>query len=523
MKFIKKRTMTIITMTISATFLAISAFASTYDVVIKNGRVIDPETGLDAIRNIGISGDKIQIVSTEKMSGTKVIDATGLVVSPGFIDMHAHGQDILSGRVQAFDGVTTALDLEAGMLPVSDYYDTNAREGRPINYGASVNWGNARIATMLNVKPVADLDWFMAAFGKKKWQANIATPKQLEKIRSMVEEGLDQGGLGVGILLGYAPGTGYKEFFEMNKLAASRGVPTFTHARYLSMLEPRSSFQGMSEVIAAGAGTGAHTHIVHLNSISLRDIPAIAEMISTARKQGLKVTTEAYPYGAGSTGIGAAMFKEEGWQERAGGISAENFVVDGKRLTEEEFDYYQSEKPNATTIVHFLEEDSAVDMGFLEQSLLIPGGVIASDGVDWKINDVPIAQDIWPLPENALSHPRAAGTYSKFINTFVKERSQISLLDAIERMSYGPAKILEDSVPQMKFKGRIQPGADADIVVFDLAKTKDKATYIKPAQLSEGFEYVLVNGVLLIEDGELDLNVMPGKPIRNPIKLALEN
>ena len=192
---------------------------------------------------------------------------------------------------------------------------------------------------------------------KKNWQADIATPKQLEKIRSMVEQGLDQGGLGVGILLGYAPGTGYKEFFEMNKLAASHGVPTFTHARYLSMLEPRSSFQGMNEVIAAGAGTGAHTHIVHLNSISLRDIPAIGEMISTAKKQGLRVTTEAYPYGAGATGIGAAMFREEGWQERTGGITAANFDVDGKRLTEEELDYYKSEKPNATTVVHFLEEE----------------------------------------------------------------------------------------------------------------------------------------------------------------------
>lgn len=511
-----------IVMALSVSAVAFSAMASNYDVVIENGRVIDPETGLDDIRNIGISGDKIQMVSSEPLMGTKVIDASGLVVSPGFIDMHAHGQDILAGRVQAFDGVTTALELEAGMLPVSDYYDSTAKEGRPINYGASVNWGNARIATMLDVEPEADIDWFIAAFGKKNWQTDIATPEQLEKIKAMVSEGLDQGGLGVGILIGYAPGTGYKEYFEMNKLAASRGVPTFTHARYLSMIEPRSSFQGMNEVIAAAAGTGAHTHIVHLNSISLRDIPAIGGMISTARESGLRVTTEAYPYGAGATGIGAAMFRGERWQERTGGITAGSFDVDGKRLTEEELDYYKAEKPNATTVVHFLEEDNVEDMQFLEQSLLFQDGVIASDGGDWRIDDVPLPQDLWPLPEDAWTHPRSAGTYAKFISTFVRERKQISLLEAIERVSFGPAKILQDSVPQMKQKGRIQAGADADIVVFNLNEIDDKATYEKPAQLSEGFEYVIVNGVLLIEQGNLDLNVLPGKPVRNPIKSVLE-
>ena len=522
MKLYKKSSISIVAIVLSSCLAAISSHAATYDVVINNGRVIDPESGLDGIRNIGISGDKISVVSTNVLSGSKVIDASGLVVSPGFIDMHAHGQDILAGRVQAFDGVTTALDLEAGMLPVSDYYDTNAREGRPINYGASVNWGNARIATMLDVEPVADIDWFIAAFGEKKWQESISTPEQLKKIKAMVSEGLDQGGLGIGILLGYAPGTGYKEYFDMNKLAASRGVPTFTHARYLSMIEPRSSFQGLNEVIAAASGTGAHAHIVHLNSISLRDIPYIGEMIKTAQKQGLKITTEAYPYGAGSTGIGAAMFKEEGWQERTGGLTAASFDVDGKRLTEKLLEFYKAEKPNATTVVHFLEENNATDMSLLEQSVLFPKGVIASDGGDWRVDDVPLAQDTWPLPKNAWTHPRSAGTYSKFISTYVRKTSQLSLLEAIERVSYGPARILQDSVPQMKFKGRIQPGADADIVIFDLEDITDKATYAQPAQLSQGFRHVLVNGVSLIEDGELDLNVLPGKPVRNKIVNTLE-
>lgn len=522
MKTTKNRILSLLMVAVCSQALANAETKTHFDIVINNGRVIDPETGLDAIRSVGIVDDKIKLISSKVLAGTKVIDASGLVVSPGFIDMHAHGQDILAARVQAFDGVTTALDLEAGTMPVIDFYDKRAKEGRPINYGASVNWANARIATMLNIEPEADLNWFIAAFGKKRWQINLATPAQLEKIRSMVEEGLDQGGLGIGVLLGYAPGTGYKEFFEMNKLAAARGVPTFTHARYLSMLEPRSSFQGMNEVIAAASGTGAHTHIAHLNSLSLRDISSIGEMISNAQKLGLRVTTEAYPYGAGSTGIGAAMFKEDKWRERIGGITANNFDVDGKRLTEEELTFYKEKKPNTTTVVHFLEEDNASDMAYLEESLLFPGGVVASDGVDWRINNSPISQYTWPLPKNAWSHPRSAGTYAKFIGTFVRERKQISLKEAIKRVSYGPAKILESSVPQMKFKGRVQVGADADLVVFDLNEVSDKATYKTPAQLSVGFEYVIVNGVTLIEQGQLDINAMPGKPIRNPIKASLE-
>ncbi|NVJ69583.1 MAG: amidohydrolase family protein [Alphaproteobacteria bacterium] len=495
-----------------------SVRAETYDLVITGGRVVDPETGLDAVRNLGIKGGKIAVVSKQALSGVRTIDATGRVVSPGFIDMHAHGQDILAARVQALDGVTTALDLEAGMLPVKDFYSRAAAEGRPINYGASVNWANARIATFLETEPVADLAWFLAAFKNPVWQAEVATPEQLEKIKRLVAQGLDEGGLGVGMLLGYAPGSGYKEYFEITKLAAARGVPTYTHARFLSMLEPNSSFQGMSEIVAASAGSGAHTHISHLNSISLRDIPVIGGLIENAQRQGLRVTTEAYPYGAGSTGIGAAMFRGDRWRERIGGIDASSFDVGGKRLTEDELAHLKAEKPATTTVVHFFEETDPEDAALLDQSVLFPGGVIASDGMDWRLNGKPIPQDTWPLPEAAWSHPRSAGTYARFLRKYVREQQSVSLLEAIRRVSFGPAKILQDAVPQMKAKGRIQAGADADIVVFDLLEVSDQATYAKPAQPSKGFDYVIVNGVVLVDGGAVDTGVLPGQPVRNSLK-----
>ncbi|WP_417449408.1 amidohydrolase family protein [Kordiimonas sp.] len=497
---------------------ALPAHAETYDIVITNGRVVDPETGLDAVRSLGITDGKIMVVSESALDGARTIDATGRVVSPGFIDMHAHGQDILSARMQALDGVTTGLELEAGMMPISNYYDRAAEEGRPINYGASVNWAHARIATFLDIEPEDDVEWFFEAFAKTNWQEEVATPEQLEKIEAYVEKGLDEGGLGVGILIGYAPGTGHKEFFAVNKLAAERGVPTFTHARYLSMLEPKSSFEGLAEVVTAAAGTGAHTHIVHLNSMSLRDIELIAPMIRKAQDQGLKVTTEAYPYGAGSTGIGAAMFRGDRWRERVGGVDASSFDVGGKRLTEEELKYYQTEKPETQTVIHFLELDDPKDRAFLDMSVLFPGGVIASDGGNWLVDGKMVDQNTWPVPENAWSHPRSAGTYSRFLRSYVREGGEVSLLDAITRLSYGPAKIMQDAVPQMKLKGRIQKGADADIVIFDLDRVADKATYAKPAQASVGFDYVLVNGVVLVDGGEMQTDVLPGKPVRNAVK-----
>ncbi|MFC3051616.1 amidohydrolase family protein [Kordiimonas pumila] len=496
----------------------VSAAETKYDIAIIGGRVIDPETGLDAIQNVGIKGGEIVTVTTDTLSAGKVIDAKGLVVAPGFIDLHAHGQTIPAARMQALDGVTTGLELEAGAMPISGFYDDIAKEGRPINYGASVNWASARIAALLDVEPDNSIEWFFSNFSNTEWQTKIATPAQLEKIDALVQEGIDEGGLGVGFLLGYAPGTGRKEYYQVSEIAAKAGVPTFTHARFLSVLEPESSFEGMGEIIQAAAGTGVHAHIVHMNSISLRDIGMIGEMVAEAQEQGLKVTTEAYPYGAGSTAIGAAMFRGPNWRERIGGMTAHNFDVGGHRTTEEEFEYLQREKPGTDSVIHFLDTEKPEDQAFLDQSILFPGGVIASDGGTWLIDGKMISSDTWPVPKEAWSHPRSAGTYSRFLRQYVREMKAVSLVEAMRRVSYGPAHILEDAVPQMKKKGRIQVGADADIVIFDLATVSDKATYETPAQPSVGFKYVIVGGVPVVSGGVLDTNVLPGKPVRNQPK-----
>jgi N-acyl-D-glutamate deacylase len=370
-------------------------------------------------------------------------------------------------------------------------------------------------ATFLNKKPEHTVEWFFSNFKYPIWQNSISNETQLAEISRLVEGGMDEGGLGIGFLLGYAPGTGKKEYMAVSILAAERNLPTFTHARFLSMLEPKSSFEAISEIISVAAGTGVQAHIVHLNSMSLRDIDPIARMISNAQKQGLRISTEAYPYGAGSTGIGAAMFRGPKWRERTGGMSASNFDVGGKRLTEKEFKELQLKNPETETIIHFLDLERAEDQAVLDKSVLFPGGVIASDGGTWLYGKENLSKDVWPIPENAWSHPRGAGTYARFLRHYVRETKAVSLIEAIERISYGPAKIMQDSVPQMKKKGRIQVGADADIVVFDLSTITDKATYAKPAQPSSGIDHVIVNGVLLVENARLNKAVLPGKAIRN--------
>lgn len=493
------------------------------DIAINGGRVIDPATRLDAVRHIGIVGDRIVAVSETPLDAARVINATGKVVSPGFIDLHAHGQSVLAARVQALDGVTTALELEGGVLPVAAWYESAAEQGRPINYGASVAWAHARIAAMVGTSPDGDPGYFRAAFSDPRWQTQIADPAQLQQILDQVRDGLDEGGLGIGILLGYAPGTSRKEYHALAALAAERAVPTFTHARYLSMLEPQSSFEGMAEIVAAAASTGAHAHIVHLNSMSLHDIDNIAPLIAGAQRNGVRLTTEAYPYGAGSTGIGAAMFRGPDWRERVGGVTAANFDVGGRRLTEEEFARLQEEAPGTGTVVHFLELGDPADRAVLDRAVLFPGGVIASDGGDWLLDGKPVPPQTWPLPENAWSHPRSAGTFSRFLRMYVRDTQAIPLLGAIERVSYGPARILEDAVPQMRRKGRLQPGADADIVVFDPERVGDRATYEAPARTSTGIEYVLVNGEVLVADGVLDPGAMPGRAIRNAPRTSTDS
>ncbi|MEU7023863.1 amidohydrolase family protein [Streptomyces sp. NPDC046203] len=498
-----------------------------YDVVLVGGRVVDPEKRLDETLNVGITGGRIAAVSDQPLDGAKTIDAAGLVVAPGFIDLHAHGQQLPAAWMQAFDGVTTALELESGLLPIEVFYDKVAEQGRPINYGASVAWTYARIAEKEGLEPNGELTWFQDAFSLDKWQNSLADDEEVKNIIDSVEKGLEQGGLGIGINAGYAPGYGRKEYYALAKLAAKHKVPTFTHVRYLSVKEEKSGFEALGELISLAATTGAQMHICHLNSVAGRDIEDCAQLIADAQERGVPVTVESYPYGACSSTVGAEVFRGE-WLERWGVDDASAMERDGVPLDQDEIDRLQKKEPGAVIVMHFLRPDKkSEDADMLNRSVLYPGSAIASDAMPWVGADGELIEgDVWPLPEGAFAHPRSAGCFSRFLDGWVDKANKgsepvapgkLSLLDAIDRMTLVPARILEDSVPQMRRKGRIRVGADADLVVFDLATVKDNATYTEPAQCSSGFRHVLVNGTSIIENGERIAEARPGRPIRRRV------
>ena len=347
---------------------------------------------------------------------------------------------------------------------------------------------------------------------------DIATPEQQEKILALVEQGLDEGALGIGINAGYAPGYGQKEYRALAKLAAKRGVATFTHVRYASNLEPQSSFEAIEELISNAALTGAHMHICHINSSSLKDIHYILELVDEAFEKNFNITVGAYPWGAASTVVGAAMFTGEGWRERMGS-TAENFQLGTERMTEEQLADYQKNKPGTFITWHFLDKSNPDDLALLDASVLHPKILIESDEMFWMFWDDKgevenYTGDAWPLPEGSFSHPRSNGTFAKILRSYVRERGVMTMQEALRKMSLMPAQTLEGFVPQMKKKGRLQVGMDADIVVFDPETISDVGTYEEPNQPAIGVQTLLVNGVPVVAEGDLSLDAAPGLPIR---------
>ena len=298
-------------------------------------------------------------------------------------------------------------------------------------------------------------------------------------------------------------------------------MATYTHVRYASNLKPQSSYEAVQELIANAAITGAHMHLCHMNSTSLKDVHAIMELVDDAFKRDINITAGAYPWGVASTVIGAAMFSGEGWPQRMGS-TAHNFQLGTECMTKEQVIDYQKNKPGTFIVWHFLDESDPEDLAMLDASVLHPRILIESDEMFWMFMDDQghvenYDGDAWPLPKGAFSHPRSNGTFAKILRSHVRERGLLSLTEAIRKMSLMPAQTLEGFVPQMKKKGRIQVGMDADIVVFDPETIRDVGTYEEPNQPAKGVQTVLVNGEPIVAKGKLVLDAAPGQPIRRPV------
>ena len=436
---------------------------------------MDPASGLDAVRDVGVLDGHVAAISETPLVGARVVDAAGLVVAPGFIDLHQHGQDEEAYGLMVRDGVTTTFELEIGTGDVSGWYAERAG-GQVVNYGVSIGHIQVRMIVM------GDEGGLLPSGPGGTAEA---TADDVAEMVRRFEEGLAQGAVAVGFGLGYTPAAATEELTTMLRVAAEHGVSAHMHLR--------GGVAGLVEALEAAADTGAPLHIVHVNSSGGANTAEFLRLIAEARAAGQDVTTEAYPYEASQNLIESAPHDDwESWDDER--FERYQWVETGERLTRESFSRYRQQ--GGEIIIHGRTE------AMTRAAFGSPLTMIASDG----------------FIVNGRGHPRSTGTFSKVLGKYVREEGVLDLMDALRRMTVEPARRLESRVPAMRTKGRIAVGTDADLTVFDPSTVIDRATYEDGTIPSEGIEYVLVNGVLVVDGGELVPETRSGQAMRAPME-----
>ena len=484
------------------------AQAQTYDLVIRGGLVMDPESGLEAVRNVAVRDGKIAAITQEPLTGKQTVDARGRVVAPGFIDLHSHGQNLVGSRVQAFDGVTTAFESEVGQLPIATAYAKAADSGRAINYGYAVSWSLARMKVLGGATPDGSVQGISEALEKAAPHAgDRATPEQLGQILALLEQGLDEGATGIGLALGYLPGATEEEVLAVSRLAARRGVTIFVHMR-----STVGALAATQEVIANAAVTGAHWYIMHVYLDSREGI----EAVELARRAGLRITPETLGWLSGSTYIDAPFLKPDALKKA--GRTASMILYYGRRVASyDELAQLQASDPKAhiITLPPQDDENDEVRRAEIARRLKAPDWVLASDAMPWQqFPTAYLPEGAWPLPANAWAHPRGAATYTRIIQKYVQQWRLVTLMDVLRAGALNPARELEGSIPALRNKGRLKVGSDADIIVFDPARVRANPSVEKPTELPTGMDYVIVNGAMLIKDGRMNAKLLPGTAVR---------
>ena len=444
--------------------------------MILGGRVMDPETGLDAVRHIGIQDGRIAVISRRKIEARDTVDARGLVVAPGFIDVHAHGQTPETYRFEALDGVTTALELELGTENVAAWYRERSA-GELINYGVSIGHIRVRMAVMHDSGTIMPV-------GAGAYRA--ASPAQITEIAQRIETGLKEGAVAVGAGLPYTPAAKRDELLALFRVAAKARTSMHVHIH--------SGVAGLTQALALAAETGAPLHVVHINSSGTKETPAMLELVRAAQAEGRDVTTEAYPYTAGMTEIQSATIQDMYRSVPDARFGELEWPPTGERLTRASFARYS--RSGGPVVIHSNTEQ------MVSAAISSPLTMIASDAY-WI---------------NGQGHPRTTGTYAKVLGRYVREEHALSLMDAIRKMTLMPAQRLERRVPAMRQKGRLRTGADADITIFDADQVLDRSTYREPSLAPVGIQHVLVSGISVVTNGRAVAGVTPGKPVRAAVQ-----
>jgi Amidohydrolase family len=500
---------------IAATVVISVSGAEEYDLVINNGRVMDPETKYDSIANVGISAGRIALITQDNISGKQTIDATGHVVAPGFIDTHWHYDRPWSNKLALRDGRTSVMDLEVGTNgPYIDQWYRSRAGNNQVNYGQAVAHELARSTVLDGFEGAQDtrsaVDTRGAGIG---WCCRRPTLEEGNRILQVLDEGLQVGGLGIGSTVGYMrDGVSAREFFELQRLAGRYGRQVGAHFRYTPGTDTTEA-NGIQELLANAAALGAPALANHFNNPGYN---LVHELLVRMRERGMNVWGEIYPYAAGSTALNAVFLEPEVWVETLG-YKYEDTIQDvetGEWYTQETRARMIAQEPVRPVLVFKMPESAVVDW------LKLPGVSLVTDGMPMLPDD-----DLtWDTPYDELpnTHPRGAGSYAKALR--LARENDIPLMQIVAMSSYNSARPLgEMGLKSMQERGRMQKGMVADITVFDPDTVTDHATYEKGTLPSSGIPYVVVNGVIVVKDSKVLKGVNPGQPIRfDPIESRFE-
>ena len=507
----------IVLLTLLALSFTTTATATDYDLVINNGRVMDPETKFDQVANVGVKDGKIAVITKDKITGKETIDAKGLVVAPGFIDGHQHCIEPYQYRLMLRDGRTTLLDTEIGAHgpKLDEWY--KRREGKaPVNFGVAVAHEFARAEVLDGFKDWKHLytpDAAQSRSTKEGWSKTRPTLEQGNQILALIDQGLQQGALGIGSTVGYMrEGVSAREIFELQKLGGQYGRFIAMHFRYTPGDDTTES-NGIQEMLANAAALGTPAIASHFNNPGYN---MVHELMVRMRERGYNVWGEIYPYAAGSTALNAVFLEPEVWVKTLGNKYEETLqdVATGEFYTQKSREEMLKKEPTRLVLVYKIPESAIVDW------IKMPGVAIGSDGMPM----IPDDNLTWDTPFEDLpnTHPRTSGSFATVLR--LARENNIPLMQAVSMTSYNYARPLGDmGLKSMQVRGRMQEGMVADITMFDPETVRDNATYAKGTLPSTGIINVIVNGTLVMKDQEPLKGVNPGQPIRfEPVESKFE-
>ncbi len=448
-------------------------------ILIKNGRIVDPKNKIDSKLNIVLEKGKISKIIAEEEDADEVIDAANCIISPGFVDMHMH-EDPYLREEEKFDigifesmvkmGATTVVGGNCGVGPydLKEYLDAADNIGTPSNVGMLI--------------PHESLRKFVDENDKYK---KIKDESKLNLMKERAEYFLDEGCLGISFGIRYIPGLENNELITISSSVKNRDKIIAAHIRD----DAKNVIKATEELLFIGKELGVKIQNSHIGSMgAYGQMEELLILMDLSRKNGLDLGFDCYPYSAFSTGIGETTY-DEGFLDRYqidyDKIEVAEGEFAGKRLNEKLFKKLRKEKPETITIGHVMKEEE------VKMALSHPNTIVASDG----------------FMHNKQGHPRASGTFPRFLSRYVRDEKIVDLHTGLSKMTWMPAERLGID------KGTLGIGKDADIVIFNLNELEDKATFKNPFEAPEGIKYVIVNGEISVKNNKLIKDNL-GKAVR---------